>query len=87
MMHFTRIHLYSLVRQERHEVMQSFEDEINALMDKRREREETYMEARRRRVDEDQRQLEAQRVQASSSAALRSCSSAVVLWCCSAVVL
>jgi len=49
--------------QERHELMQSQEDEMNALMDKRREKEEQYMEARRRRVDEDQRQLEAQRVQ------------------------
>ena len=49
--------------QERHELMQAHETEINALMDKRREKEEQYMEARRRRVDEDQRQLEAQRVQ------------------------
>ena len=36
-------------------------------MDKRREKEEQYMEARRRRVEEDQRQLEAQRVQARAA--------------------
>jgi hypothetical protein len=47
--------------------MQSQEEEMSALMDKRREREEQYMDARRRRVEEDQRQLEAQRVQVRPS--------------------
>jgi len=45
--------------QERHELMQANEDELTSLMDKRREKEEQYMDHRRRRVDEDQRQLEA----------------------------
>jgi len=49
--------------QERAEVMQANQSELTALMQKRNEKEEQYMEARRRRVDEDQRQLEAQRVQ------------------------
>merc|ERR1719284_661360 len=44
-------------------MMQSHEDELTSLMDKRREKEEQYMDHRRRRVDEDQKQLEAQRVQ------------------------
>ena len=53
--------------QERHELMQSNQAELQQLMEKRKDKEEHYMEARRRRVDEDQRQLEAQRVQVCSS--------------------
>jgi dynein regulatory complex protein 1 len=49
--------------QERHELMQANLGELGALMEKRREKEELYMESRRRRVEEDQKQLEAQRVQ------------------------
>ena len=43
--------------------MQFNDDDMTNLMDKRREKEEQYMDARRRRVEEDQQQLEAQRVQ------------------------
>jgi dynein regulatory complex protein 1 len=49
--------------QERAELMHSNQTELSALMQKRLDKEEAYMEARRRRVDEDQRQLEGQRVQ------------------------
>ena len=49
--------------QERAELMSANKEELYALMKKRGDKEEQYMEARRRRVDEDQRQLEAQRVQ------------------------
>jgi len=49
--------------QERHALMQSNVAELKQLMEKRKDKEESYMEARRRRVDEDMRQLEAQRVQ------------------------
>ena len=49
--------------QERGELMGANQQELNALSQKRKDKEEQYMEARRRRVDEDQRQLEAQRVQ------------------------
>ena len=51
---------------ERDELRQANIAELTALMDKRREKEESYMDARRRRVDEDQRQLEAQRVQVNT---------------------
>ena len=49
--------------QERAELMHANQTELTALMQKRLDKEEAYMEARRRRVDEDQRQLEGQRVQ------------------------
>lgn len=50
--------------QERHELMQANLAELQQLMTRRKDKEEGYMDARRRRVDEDMRQLEAQRVQA-----------------------
>merc|ERR1719389_33479 len=43
--------------------MHSNSVELNALMEKRKDKEEQYMEARRGRVEEHQLQLEAQRVQ------------------------
>merc|ERR1719198_2025789 len=43
--------------------MESNKNELGGLMEQRRNKEEMYLEARRRRVEEDQRQLEAQRVQ------------------------
>merc|ERR1719440_2149264 len=49
--------------QERAELMHANQEELGKLMQKRLDREEQYMDARRRRVDEDQRQLEGQRVQ------------------------
>jgi len=51
--------------QERHERMQAHEAEVQALMSRRREREESYLEARKHRIEEDQRRLEAARVQAA----------------------
>ena len=48
--------------QERHELMTANGTELTSLMERRKEQEEQYMEARRGRVEEHQLQLQAQRV-------------------------
>ena len=48
--------------QERHELMTANGTELTSLMERRKEQEERYMEARRGRVEEHQLQLQAQRV-------------------------